>query len=58
MDLFNDKIALELKSPEFSELITNIKRGEADPYESAEDIFTNSRIELSVKKPKKKGVIS
>ena len=53
MDLFNDKIALELQSPEISELISKVKSGDADPYESAEEIFANSKFDLSVKKPKK-----
>lgn len=55
MDLFQDKISAELEKPEISELIAEVKNGDADPYESAEDIFTNSKIELSGIKPKKKG---
>jgi len=54
MDLFQDKISAELEKPEILELIAEVKNGDADPYESAEDIFTNSKIELSGIKPKKK----
>ena len=55
MDLFQDKISAELEKPEILELIAEVKNGDADPYESAEDIFTNSKIELSVINSKKKG---
>jgi len=54
MDLIQDKISAELEKPEILELIAEVKNGDADPYESAEDIFTNSKIELSRIKPKKK----
>lgn len=57
MDLFQDKISAELDKPEISELISRVKNGEADPYESAEDVFTNSKIEIFGEKSKKEGVI-
>lgn len=46
MDLIQDKISEELDKPGISELISRIKSGDADPYESAEDVFNNSKIEL------------
>lgn len=46
MDLVCDKISADFQNKDISDLVSRIKSGKEDPYESAEELFRNSRIEL------------